>query len=73
MMATHCTPASTDGSVHENGRSYIGEIPPDVSERLNKVLCPKNQELAQLLLDKKLMRRVEEFPWLATALKRDVC
>ena len=67
------SPASKDGSVHENGRAYIGEVPPDVSERLNKVLCPKNQELAQLLLDKKLMRRVEEFPWLATALKRDVC
>ena len=24
------SPASTDGSVHENGRAYIGEIPPDV-------------------------------------------
>lgn len=24
------SPASKDGSVHENGRSYIGEIPPDV-------------------------------------------
>ena len=67
------SPASTGGNVHENGRAYVGEIPPDVSERLNKVLCPKNQELAQLLLDKKLMKRVEEFPWLATALKRDVC
>ena len=47
--------------------------PRQVSERLYKVLCPKNQELAQLLLDKKLMRKVEDFPWLATALKRDVC
>ena len=24
------SPASTDGSVHENGRSYIGEVPPEV-------------------------------------------
>jgi len=67
------SPASTDGNVHENGRSYVGEVPSDVGERLNKVLCPKNQELAQLLLDKKLMKRVDDFPWLATALKRDVC
>ena len=67
------SPASTDGHVHENGRTYIAEAPPDLTERLNKVLCPKNQELAQLLLDKKLMRKVDEFPWLATALKRDVC
>jgi len=67
------SPASTDGHVHENGRSYIAEAPPDLTARLNKVFCPKNQELAQLLLDKKLMRKVEEFPWLATALKRDVC
>ena len=27
----------------------------------------------ELLLDKGLMRKVDEFPWLATALKRDVC
>ena len=67
------SPASTGGNVHENGRSYVGEIPADLSERLNKVLCPKNQELAQLLLDKKLMRKVDEFPWLATALGRDMC
>ena len=67
------SPASTDGHVHENGRTYIAEAPPDLTERLNKVLCPKNQELAQLLLDKGLMRKVDEFPWLATALKRDVC
>ena len=67
------SPASTDGHVHENGRTYIAEAPPDLTERLNKVLCPKNQELAQLLLDKKLIRRVEDFGWLATALKRDVC
>ena len=31
------SPASTDGHVHENGRSYIAEAPPDLSERLNKV------------------------------------
>jgi len=67
------SPASTDGHVHENGRTYIAEAPPDLTERLNKALCPKNQELAQLLLDKKLMKKVDEFPWLATALKRDVC
>jgi len=26
------SPASADGNVHENGRSYIGEIPPDVRD-----------------------------------------
>lgn len=72
-LISKASPASSDGSVHENGRSYAGEIPPELSERLNKILCPKNQELAQLLLDKRLMLRVSEFPWLATALKRDVC
>ena len=140
QLISKASPASSDGSVHENGRrcsaanraspasiscrpacrhSYAGEIPPELSERLNKILCPKNQEvcirphprirphpshpspslasvptprnllllhsistslqshlcvqLAQLLLDKRLMLRVSEFPWLATALKRDVC
>jgi len=67
------SPASTDGSVHENGRTYIAEAPPELTTRLNKVFCPKNQELAQLLLDKKLMKKVDDFPWLAAALKRDVC
>ena len=67
------SPASSDGGVHENGRSYIGEITPDLTEKLNKVLCPKNQELAQMLLDKKLIKKVDDFPWLATALQRDVC
>ena len=67
------SPASNDESVHENGRSYIGEVPPEATERLHKVICPKNQELAQLLLDKRLIRKVDEFPWLAIALKRDVC
>jgi hypothetical protein len=65
--------AATDGKVHENGRTYIAEAPPDLTERLNKIFCPKNQELAQLLLDKKLIRKVDDFPWLATALKRDTC
>jgi hypothetical protein len=37
------------------------------------VFCPKNQELVQLLLDKKLIAQVDDIPWLATALKRDVC
>jgi len=67
------SPASADGSVHENGRSYVGQLTPDITDRLHKVFCPKNQELAQLLLDKKLIRKVDDFPWLATALKRDVC
>jgi len=67
------SPASADGKVHENGRSYVAEAPPELTTRLNKVFCPKNQELAQLLLDKKLIQTVNEFPWLATALKRDVC
>jgi len=67
------SPASTDGHVHENGRSYIASAPPDLTERLHKIFCPKNQVLAQLLLDKKLINRVEDFPWLATALKRDLC
>ena len=67
------SPASKDGKVHENGRTYVADVTPEIAERLNKILCPKNQELAQLLLDKKLMSKVEEFPWLATALKRDVC
>ena len=65
--------ASNDGGVHENARSYIGEIPADLADRLHKVFCPKNQELAQLLLDKKLIKKVEHFGWLATALKRDLC
>jgi len=67
------SPASTDGHVHENGRSYIAESPAELTEKLHKVFCPKNQELAQLLLDKKLIGKVDEFPWLATALKRDLC
>eukprot|EP00908_Phaeocystis_cordata_P004612 Transcript_1501.p1 GENE.Transcript_1501~~Transcript_1501.p1 ORF type:complete len:653 (+),score=175.84 Transcript_1501:949-2907(+) len=67
------SPASHDGSVHENGRAYIGEAPADLGDKLNKVFCPKNQELAQLLLDKKLTTSVGAIPWLATALKRDLC
>ena len=67
------SPASKDGSVHENGRSYIGEAPADLGDKLNKIFCPKNQELAQLLLDKKLAPSVDAIPWLATALKRDLC
>ena len=51
----------------------MAEAPPDLTERLNKIFCPKNQELAQLLLDKKMVKSVDDFPWLATALKRDVC
>jgi len=67
------SPASADGKVHENGRAYVAGASPELTVRLNKIFCPKNQELAQLLLDKKLMSKVDEFPWLATALKRDVC
>ena len=67
------SPASQDGNVHENGRAYIGEAPADLADKLNKVFCPKNQELAQLLLDKKLTPSVGAIPWLATALKRDLC
>lgn len=67
------SPASTDGHVQENSRAYIGQAPPELTARLNKAFCPKNQELAQLLLDNKLVKRVEEFGWLATALKRDLC
>ncbi len=72
-IISQASPASKDGHVHENGRSYIGAAPAELAERLQKVFCPKNQELAQLLLDKKLIRAVEEIPWLAVALKRDVC
>jgi len=67
------SPASKDGHVHENGRAYVATVPDDLAARLYKVFCPKNQELAQLLLDKKLIGSVSEIPWLATALKRDVC
>ena len=67
------SPASQDGSVHENGRAYIGEAPADLGDKLNKIFCPKNQELAQLLLDRKLAPSVGAIPWLATALKRDLC
>ena len=67
------SPASQDGNVHENGRAYIGEAPADLADKLNKVFCPKNQELAQLLLDKKLTPSVGAIPWLAIALKRDLC
>ena len=31
------SPASQDGSVHENGRAYIGEAPADLADKLNKV------------------------------------
>ena len=44
-----------------------------LADKLNKVFCPKNQELAQLLLDRKLAPSVGAIPWLATALKRDLC
>lgn len=67
------SPASKDGSVHENGRAYIGEAPAELGEKLNKIFCPKNQELAQLLLDKKLIASVDAIPWLAKALQRDLC
>ena len=67
------SPASKDGSVHENGRSYIGEAPADLGDKLNKIFCPKNQELAQLLLDKQLIPAVSAMPWLAKALQRDTC
>ena len=73
QLMTRASSASTDGKVHENGRAYVAEAPPDLTERLNKIFCPKNQELAQLLLDKKMVKSVDDFPWLATALKRDVC
>mmetsp|Transcript_25146 Transcript_25146/g.81887 ORF Transcript_25146/g.81887 Transcript_25146/m.81887 type:complete len:839 (+) Transcript_25146:3-2519(+) len=63
----------SDGHVHENGRTYIAEAPADLAEKIHKILCPKNQELAQLLLDKKLIAEVGDMPWLATALKRDIC
>lgn len=66
-------PLAALAQVHENGRTYIAEAPPELTQRLNKIFCPKNEELAQLLLDKKLIKKVDEFPWLATALKRDVC
>jgi len=67
------SPASKDGSVHENGRSYIGEAPADLGDKLNKIFCPKNQELAQLLLDKQLIPAVSAMPWLAKALQRVTC
>jgi hypothetical protein len=72
-LISQASPASKDGHVHENGRSYIGAAPAELAERLQKVFCPKNQELAQLLLDKKLIQNVNEIPWLAVALRRDVC
>ena len=67
------SPASKDGAVHENGRTYIGEAPPDLIEKLRKIFCPKNQELAQFLLDRGLIKLVTDMPWLATATKRDLC
>lgn len=72
-LITKASPASTDGGVHENGRAYVGKITSALKERLNGVLCPKNKELSNLMLERKLMRRLDDFPWLATALKRDVC
>jgi len=65
------SPASTDGHVHENGRTYIAEAPPELAQKLHKVFCPKNQVLMQLMLDKKLISKVGDFPWLDTTLKRD--
>jgi hypothetical protein len=45
----------------------------DLAAATVQVFCPKNQELAQLLLDRKLTPSVSAIPWLATALKRDLC
>ena len=67
------SPASKDGAVHENGRTNIGEAPPDLIEKLRKIFCPKNHELAQFLLDRGLIKLVTDMPWLATATKRDLC
>ena len=67
------SPASKDGLVHENGRTYIAKAPRELAARLYKAFCPKNQELAQLLLDMKLISSVGAIPWLAAALNRDVC
>ena len=44
-----------------------------ILEKLRKIFCPKNQELAQFLLDRGLIKLVTDMPWLATATKRDLC
>merc|ERR1712137_1528579 len=72
-LINKASPASKGGNVHENGRSYVATVPDELNARLYRVFCPKNQELAQLLLDKSLIDSVNEIPWLAEALKRDVC
>ena len=78
------SPAATDGSPHENGRTYVvDEAPEDVAAPLRAWLCPKNQLLARLLERHRLMlpsdertRRLagrdggtERMPWLTEALK----
>ena len=68
-LITKASPASTDGSVHENGRAYVGKISPSLEGRINQFLCPKSKHLAQLLLETKLVGRIDDFPWLAKAVK----
>ena len=72
-LITQASPGSTSGGVRENGRTYIGGISTRLKDRLNRVFCPKNQELAQLFLEKRLVRRIDDVPWLSTALKKEDC
>lgn len=49
-VLSSASPAATDGSPHENGRTYVvSSAPEDVATPLRAWLCPKNRQLRKLL------------------------
>jgi hypothetical protein len=49
-VLSSASPAATDGSPHENGRTYVvSSAPDDVAVPLRAWLCPKNRQLRKLL------------------------
>ena len=81
VRANHVRIASAHDAVAQQAHYSMRPLPPPRSHGAKSLesrvmLVTANQPLpctAQLLLDQKLIRNVEEIPWLATALKRDVC
>ena len=66
-MLFSASPASTNGSPHENGRTYVATAPPDLIARLKDWLCPKNRRLGELLVRQRLVESLVDFPWLQQA------
>ena len=76
------SPAATDGSPHENGRDYVVvSAPDDIAASLRQWLCPRNQQLAKLLIRHQLTPSAETLglerssagytmPWLSDALSQ---